>query len=119
MSYGVSLVDPETNETLHTDYPHVAKGGTYQVGEVTECWLNITYNYSPHFVKVFGDEGIEFLDGISGKDSISILEGAIEQLGDDIDDDYWKPTEGNARFALVQMKLLATMRPDGVWSIGP
>ena len=36
-------------------------------------------------------------------------------LGDDVDDDYWKPTEGNAKRALYGLLAMAQMRPDGVW----
>jgi hypothetical protein len=53
---------------------------------------------------------------MTGADSIPILEKAIAQLGDDVDEDYWEPTEGNAKRALSQLLALAKMRPDGVWT---
>jgi hypothetical protein len=37
-------------------------------------------------------------------------------LGDETDPDYWKPAEGNVKRALMQLRALAVMRPDGVWS---
>jgi hypothetical protein len=40
---------------------------------------------------------------------------AIAKLNDDVDQNYWKPTEGNAKKALTQLLALAKMRPDGVW----
>ena len=44
-----------------------------------------------------------------------LLDRAISMRGDDVDDDYWKPTEGNAKRALCQLRALAQMRPDGLW----
>lgn len=34
---------------------------------------------------------------------------------DDVDTDYWKPTEGNAKRALLQLLAMAKIRPDGIW----
>jgi hypothetical protein len=131
MSYDIELRDPVTHETLLLDAPHHMRGGTYAVGGDTDCHLNITYNYSPHFRRAFGDEnvdlskfdalfgggatGVRRLYGMSGAESIPVLEAAISALGDDVDADYWKPTEGNAKRALLQLLALAKMRPDGVW----
>ena len=53
---------------------------------------------------------------MTGAESIPVLEKAIAPLGDDVDDDYWKSTEGNAKQALLQLVALAKMRPDGVWN---
>jgi hypothetical protein len=103
------------------------KGGTFCVGGCTTAWINITYNYSPHFYRVIpatdpeSDEdakrgGIRSLYGLTGAESIPILEKAVAQLGDDVHEDYWEPTEGNAKQALLQCLALAKMRPDGVWA---
>ena len=51
----------------------------------------------------------------TGLESIPILESAIAQLGDDVDDNYWTATEGNAKRPLVQLLTMTKMRPDGVW----
>ena len=40
---------------------------------------------------------------------------AAAALGDDIDPDYWTPTEGNAKRPLLQLIAMAKMRPDGIW----
>ena len=61
------------------------------------------------------DSGIRTIYGMTGAESIPVLKAAIAQLGDDVDDDYWKPTEGNAKRALTQLLALATMRPEGIW----
>jgi hypothetical protein len=128
MSYNVYLKDAITGQILELDSPHQMKGGTYCLGGTTEAALNITYNYSVHFHRVFPAKpsdhlcaengmisGVRFIYGSSGADSISILKQAIAQLGDDINDDYWEPTEGNAKRSLMHLLALAQMRPDGVW----
>ena len=91
------------------------KGGTYCVGGTREAHFNITYNYGKYFYDKFGYEGIRFLYGKTGAETIPILEKAIRTLGEDTDSDYWKSTEGNARQALCALLALARMRPDGVW----
>lgn len=116
MSYDTSLHDPITKEVLQLDAPHQMKGGTYALGGTTEAHLNVTYNYFPHYYRVFGGEkGIRTIYGMTGAESIPVLTNAIAQLGDDVDDDYWAPTEGNAKQALTQLLALAQLRPDGVW----
>lgn len=132
MSYDIELQDAVTEEVLLLDNIHQMRGGTYVVGGTAEASLNITYNYSKHFRKAFGDEdanltefdkmfgggntGIRKLYGMSAVESIPILEKAISKLGNDVDADYWKSTEGNAKQALIQLLTLAKMRPDGIWN---
>ncbi len=117
MSYDICLTDPITKEALELDSPHHMKGGTYAVGGTTQACLNVTYNYAPFFRKVLDSEvGIRVLYGMDGATSIPVLEEAISKLGNDVDPDYWKPTEGNAKQALTQLLALAKMRPDGVWT---
>ena len=117
MSYDIWLEDPITKKELHTDVPHQMIGGTYKIGGTTELTLNITYNYGKFYYDTIDKEkGIRYIYGMTAADSIPVLEKAIEQLGDDVDDDYWKPTEGNAKRALTKLVALAKMRPDGVWN---
>ena len=116
MSYDIELRHPVTGDKLQLDEPHHMRGGTYQVGGTNEAHLNITYNYSRHFVAAFEDErGIRCIYGMTGADSIPVLKAAAGKLGNDVDEDYWKPTEGNAKAAIMQLLALARMRPDGVW----
>ena len=116
MSYDIDLLDPVTKKTIQFDEKHHMTGGTYQLGGSHEASLNLTYNYAPHYYRTLDAEnGIRSLYGTTGAESIPRLEAAIAQLGDDVDDDYWKPTEGNAKRALCQLLALAKMRPDGVW----
>lgn len=120
MSYDITLTCPVTGEILELDEPHQMKGGTYAVGGTQQAKLNITYNYAEHFYRVFLDVqfselGIRSIYGLAGAESIPVLQMAIAKLNDDVDQDYWKPTEGNAKKALTQLLALAKMRPDGVW----
>lgn len=137
MSYDISLIDPVTGEALELDAPHHMRGGTYALGGTTSAHLNVTYNYAPQFFRVFepldkprpkapdwmhkrgGDSqvrGVRTLYGLTGAESLPVLDRAIAMLGDDVDADYWKATDGNAKRALTQLRALAAMRPDGLWS---
>lgn len=115
MSYDIDLCDPVSGDVLLLDEPHQMKGGTYCVGGDRCCSLNVTYNYGRHYYRVFEIDGIRTIYGMTGADSIPVLEEAASKLGDDVDDDYWAPTEGNAKRALLQLIALAKLRPDGVW----
>lgn len=115
MSYDLYLVDPETGEPLHAAIPHHFRGGTYVLGGTTELHLNITYNYSPFFRRVLGEAGIREIYGMTGAESRPILQHAADQLAGDADADYWKPTEGNAKIALLTLVTLASMAMHGVW----
>ena len=119
MSYAIALTCPVTGETLELDEPHQMKGGTYAVGGTSTATLNITYNYSKHYYPLFQeigyDKGIRSIYGLTGAESIPVLQLAITKLKDDANQDYWKPTEGNAKKALTQLLAFAKMRPDGVW----
>lgn len=125
MSYDVSLVDKlgkpikfsesqkETAKIRCLDCRGI--GGTYQLGGPTEASLNITYNYSKHFYNVFGEKGLRTIYGMSGSKSVSVLKEAIDKLGDDVSDNYWDGTEGNAKRALEDLLYLAHIIPQGVW----
>ena len=114
MSYDLYLNDPVTKEPLLLDEPHQMKGGTYAVGGTRTCHLNITYNYGLHFTSL-GEKGIRTIYGMTGADSIPILQKCADSLSDETDPDYWKPVPGNVKKALLQLISLAKMRPDGIW----
>jgi hypothetical protein len=115
MSYDIDLCDPVTGESLELDEPHHMRGGTYAIGGERRAHLNVTYNYGPHFRRTMGEKGIRAIYGLTGAESIPVLTAAAEALGNDVSEDYWEPTEGNAKRALLQLRSLASMRPDGVW----
>lgn len=115
MSYDLCLKELQwTTCTLPEE--HDIKGGTYALGGTTEAWLNVTYNYGKHFHKVLKG-GIKAIEGLTGKESCPLLQNAADQLGDDTTDDYWEPTEGNAKQALLNLIKLAELCPNGVWHI--
>ena len=115
MSYDLFLLDPVTKEILLTDTPHQMRGGTYALGGTTQMRLNVTYNYGEILRTVLGTDGIRWLYGKTGLECIPVLTEAISKLGDDVDPNYWTPTEGNVKQALIQLLTLSKIRPDGVW----
>lgn len=115
MSYDIYLNDPDTGEVIEFDKPHNLRGGNYAIGE-RQAWLNVTYNYAEHFYRTLGEKGIRTLYGMTGEDSIKLLSGAIDALEDNVHPDYWAATEGNARQALINLRVMAVARPDGIWS---
>ena len=116
MSYDIKLRDPVTREVIVLDAPHQMRGGTYVLGGTAEAWLNVTYNYGKHYRRVMdGEQGIRWLYGKTGAESIARLREAAAALGDDVTEDYWEATEGNAKAALLQLLAIAQIRPDGVW----
>lgn len=117
MSYDITLNDPVTHGTIQFDSAHDMRGGTYALGGTPEAWLNITYNYARFYYQddVFGKKGIRTIYGLTGAQSIPILQKAISALGNDVTSDYWEPTEGNAKRPLCQLLSMAQLRPDGIW----
>lgn len=115
MSYDIDLVDPVTKKVLQVQEPHYYAGGTYVMEGTPYLTLNITYNYAKHYYRVFGEKGIRTIYGMTAKESIPLLENAISQLGNDVSNNYWAPTEGNARKALNDLLAIARLALDGVW----
>lgn len=115
MSYDINLCDPVTHDVLELDDQHGMRGGTYAIGGTREAYLNVTYNYAPIFRRVLGEKGIRTIYGMTGAESIPVLEAAASRLADDATGNYWDATEGNAKRALLQLVALAKLRPDGVW----
>lgn len=124
MSYDIYLFDPATRNVIQLDEKHDLRGGTYVVGGSTTAELNVTYNYSGHYRRVFESvpaneeskqfadnegmvHGIRTLYGMTALRSIPIINNAIRQLRADTHPDYWKATEGNAQAALINLLILA------------
>ena len=84
MSYYISLCDPLTHEILETEEPHFIRGGTYAMNGTKELWLIITYNYAQIYYRpdFFGNNGIRSIYGLTGAESIPVLQKAIEVLHD-------------------------------------
>ena len=117
MSHDLRLVYPGTDDVVILDEPHQFRGGTYAMGGSPEAEFNITYNYAKHLWRVLGDGGIKAIYGKTAAESIPILSEAAGKLGDDVDPDYWKPTEGNAKRALQAcLEIARRAPPDSVWT---
>jgi hypothetical protein len=119
VSWDISLCDPATGDVLELpDNVEQPRGGTYAIGGC-RAELNVTYNYSPHYFRtISGTDGIRSLNGMSAEQSLPIIRKAIDELRDDVDPyDYWKPTEGNARRALLDLEALAKACPHGFWEV--
>lgn len=118
MSYSIRLVDRKTRDVLLTSFTPTREG-TYCVTDSPTRWceFNITYNYSKfYYDKMDKEKGIRKIYGMTAKDSIPVLEATIARLGDDVDKDYWKATEGNAKSALRGLLSIAKAAdPNGVW----
>lgn len=122
MSYDINLLDPITKEVIEINDTHFIRGGTYQMGGSTELSLNITYNYSEFLHRVLQpsttpseyETGIRSLYGMTALEAIPILENAISNLKDDVDSNYWTPTEGNTKRALNNLLTMCKMRPDSI-----
>lgn len=122
MSYDINLLDPITKEVIEINDAHFLRGGTYQMGGSKELTLNITYNYSKILHRVIQPKntpseyktGIRSLYGTTALEAIPILEAAISNLKDDVDEDYWKATEGNTKRALNNLLTMCKMRPDAI-----
>ena len=115
MSYDIELRDPVTREVLMFDAPHLMTGGTYAVGGTREAGLNVTCNYGDIYRRVLGEGGIRSIYGMTGAESVPVLDEAASKLSDDATDDYWEATEGNAKRPLLKLAAMARMRPDGIW----
>lgn len=120
MSYDIMIVKKDTDDIMLLPYdavfPKEIRQGTYAVGGSPLAVMNITYNYAPIFVKVLGPQGVRTIYGMRAFDTILLLTEAIDKLGTDVHEDYWEPTEGNARQALVGLRYLAANCPLGYWT---
>lgn len=96
------------------------KGGTYQIGECDEAWLNVTYNYGRFYYPILEKHGIKSLSEISGKtvkETLPMLREIVDTLTGEPSKNYWEPCEGNARVAMCQLVYMAECCPDGVWEV--
>lgn len=103
MSYDIYLNDPVTGEVAIVP-GHLMIGGTYkadyhsETGTFTpalntEANLNVTYNYGRYYKEVY-EKGIRQIYGMSGVDSIPILENMITAITDKYrKNDLWTSTK--------------------------
>ena len=112
MSYDIYFTDPVSRKTIELNDVHFMRGGTYAVGGTKDLHFNITYNYARNYAK--HNFSIEDLIDKTALEAIPELKRVIALLGDDVSDDYWEATDGNAKRALISLLTMAKMRPDAV-----
>lgn len=118
MSYDCELINPKTKKIEILPFKASFINGNMAVGGSYKAEQNVTYNYSKIFRKVLPPTGIRTLDGMTANESINVLNKAISSLNNNISDDYWEATEGNAKLALIQLMEMALLVPkDSVWEI--
>ncbi len=115
MSYDVSLHCPCCTQVVRVE-PHT-EGGTYELGGSDRAALNVTYNYAPHFRRWIDPEGLCWLDGKTAEFTLTRLLNAVQDLKGERGEDYWAPTEGNARHALSILVGWARLHPKAYWSV--
>ena len=116
MSWWVDLECPCCKRCVEVD--RFEEGGTRVMGGSYEASLNVTYNYSALFREHL-DTGssLRWLDGKKASETIERLAAAVEALGTEQDDNYWKATPGNAGHALNILLRWAKDNPDAVWAV--
>ena len=86
------------------------------MGGTSEAHLNVTYNYSTQLHRhLDADNGLRWLYGKTGGDTIEKLDAAVKALGVARHNDYWKATDGNAGFALSILLAWARQHPAAIW----
>lgn len=115
MSYDIDIIDQKTGSIAEVVNPHFVCGGTYALDGTKQLSLNITYNYGKHFYRVLGEGGIRSIYGKKVYETLPILAKAVGELKDDVHPNYWEPTEGNARRALLDLITLGAQFPQGIW----
>ena len=101
MSWWIYLED-DSGDCLTVDA--FSDGGTYVLGGSNQSELSVTYNYGGHYRRVLDcDDGFWGLNQLKAEDALPILAKGIAALGDDVAGDYWEPTEGNAKIALIRI----------------
>jgi len=108
MSYDIYLRDPVTREVAEVP-GHLMIGGTYkaeyhpETGTFTpalnkEAHLNITYNYGKYYREASEENGIRCIYGLSGQESISVLQKMISFLEEKYKkNDDWITTQREKR----------------------
>jgi hypothetical protein len=84
------------------------EGSTYCIGGIDECEVTITYNYTQIF-------DIHQIHGLTGEQSLPILQEGIDRLGTERAESYWDPTPGNVGHMLSILAKWATEHPEGIW----
>lgn len=114
MSWWVSL--NKDNKPVKVEL--FSEGGNYPIGGQKEAELNITYNYSGSYYQYLdSEESLRWLHQKKAKDCTERLENAVKELGTKQNEDYWKPTKGNAGYALNILLKWAKEYPEAKFQV--
>lgn len=117
MGYDIKLLD-KNKKIVQSERALYSLGGYFDKTGIHEMECGITYNYSSVLNKVFPDsKGIKYLNNRIARDTYSVLGNAINKLQDNYSNDYFEPTEGNVKKALLSLYQMALRKPDAVWQI--
>lgn len=117
MGYDIKLLD-KNKQIVKSERALYNLGGYFTKDGIYDMECGITYNYSSILKKVFpGTEGIRYLNNKIAESTYSVLDNAIKQLKDDYSDDYFEPTEGNVKQALLSLYQMALRNPNAIWQI--
>jgi hypothetical protein len=114
MSYWVYLENPK-GKSVSVENHH--EGGSYVVGGTNLAELNVTYNYGSVYGKLIGGTLKDALNGKKASEVIPMLEKVVGILGTKQDEDYWKPTQGNAGHALSILLGWARQYPEAKFRV--
>jgi hypothetical protein len=106
MSYDIYAINKK-EEVVSVEKNNL-RGGTFAIYGTKEAHYNITFNYYDQFKKVFYN-GINDINNLRVVDTIQLLNNAKNKLGNDIYDNYWISSEGNAKKSLIDLIELAYM----------
>lgn len=125
MSYDIAIICKCCEQPLKFETPQHLVASNVPFDPVTETILprseaktNITFNYGKHFRVALGGEGVYSLHGKPVAETLSALREAISKLGEDVTDNYWDATEGNAKRALETLVQMAeAVGVKGYWQV--
>jgi hypothetical protein len=119
MSYDVYLRD---SNGVPVQVPAFSEGGILMCNRdliaigMSEAWINITWNYSKYFRDALdATQGIRWLYGKTGAETVEQLEKAVQILGTERCTDYWRATPGNSGYILYILLGWAKLHPEAVW----
>lgn len=118
MGYSIDLRDisvTKTDEDGHEYHPIVevlshTEGSNYAIDGSELANITITYNYVDFF-------DFRQLHEMKAKDSISILQKAVDKLGTKQDNDYWARTPGNAGHVCSVLLTWAKLHLEAIWDV--
>lgn len=119
MSYDIIFRDPATGKAIKKPAALLdnsvssihAIGGDPAASE--QMWMSPTYNYSGIFEK-YGIHPKDDLDGKTAAEVAEKLRAAIPRMGDDVNSDYWKATEGNAKRVALRLLAWCALAPEAI-----